>query len=200
LTAGRSTSKREVDTFVDTDETVAFIGSRIRVLRSEREMTLQALANKTGISPSMLSLVERGKTSPSIGTLVAIASALGAHMSDLFDNRADRQQDPLIRMKDQPVYVTAEGVKRRVVRTDVDHGVELVFNEYEPGTGSGVSRIHHSGHEYGVVLEGNLTVEVDGNTYDLSPGDSISYDSELPHRIQNNGRKHVRAVWVNLEH
>ena len=147
----------------------------------------------------MLSLVERGKTTPSIGTLVAISSALGAHMSDLFDNRADKPQKPVIRMDDQPVFVTAEGVKRRVIRTDNDQGIELVFNEYEPGTGSGSGLVHHSGHEYGVVLDGTLTVEVNGAKHELKPGDAISYDSELPHRIQNTGRKLVRAVWVNLD-
>jgi transcriptional regulator with XRE-family HTH domain len=199
VTTRGNTHKNEMGTFVDADETVAFIGNRIRLLRADRNLTLQALAEKTGLSSSMLSLVERGKTSPSIGTLVAISSALGAHMSDLFDNRAGKQEEPVIRVEDQRVYVTAEGVKRRVVRTDDEHGMELVFNDYEPGTGSGSDLVHHSGYEYGVLLEGSLSVEVDGSTYELKPGDSISYNSQLPHRIQNNGRKHARAVWVNLE-
>lgn len=199
MTRGRITRGSELDTFVETEETVAFIGNRIRDLRSQRNLTLQALAERTGLSSSMLSLVERGKTSPSIGTLVAISSALGAHMSDLFDNRADKQQERVIRMADQPVYITAESVKRRIVRTDDERGIELVFNDYEPGTGSGSDLVHHSGREYGVVLEGTLTVEVNGAEYELEPGDSISYDSQLPHRIQNNGRNHVRAVWINLE-
>lgn len=199
MTTRRKTDKHEMGTFVDADETVAFIGNRIRLLRADRNLTLQALADETGLSSSMLSLVERGKTSPSIGTLVAIASALGAHMSDLFDNRAGKQRDPVIRLEDQPVFVTAENVKRRIVRTDDDRGIELVFNEYEPGTGSGSGLVHHSGHEYGVLLEGTLTVEVDGARYELETGDSISYDSKLPHRIQNNGRGHARAVWINLD-
>jgi transcriptional regulator with XRE-family HTH domain len=199
VAVGRRARREEIDTFVDTEETVAFVGDRIRLLRSERNLTLHALAERTGLSSSMLSLVERGKTTPSIGTLVAISSALGAHMSDLFDNRADKPQEPVIRMDDQPVFVTAEGVKRRVIRTDNDQGIELVFNDYEPGTGSGSGLVHHSGHEYGVVLDGTLTVEVNGAKHELKPGDAISYDSELPHRIQNTGRKHVRAVWVNLE-
>src|SRR5918992_904002 len=88
------------DTVVDADATVVRIGTRIRTLRSERNLTLQSLAESTGLSSSMLSLVERGKTSPSIGTLVAISSALGVHMSDLFDNRADKQQERVVRMAD----------------------------------------------------------------------------------------------------
>ena len=61
------------------------IGRNIRQLRMERSLTLQALAEHTGLSPSMLSLLERGKTGPSIGTLVVIAASLGAQMSDLMD-------------------------------------------------------------------------------------------------------------------
>lgn len=187
------------DTVVDADATVSQVGNRIRELRVQRNLTLQALAERTGLSSSMLSLVERGKTSPSIGTLVAISSALNVHMTDLFDDRTVEEGEPVVRVEDQPVYVTGEGVQRRVVRTDDEHGIELVFNEYEPGTGSGGELVHHEGYEYGIVLEGKLTVEVNGNTFELRPGDCISYDSHLPHRISNAGRKHVRAVWVNLQ-
>lgn len=192
-------STKSTDMIVDAEATVVRIGNRIRALRSERSLTLQSLAEGTGLSSSMLSLVERGKTSPSIGTLVAISSALGVHMSDLFDNRQDRVEEPVTRLEDQTVYVTAQGVKRRIAKTDAERGTELVVNEYEPGTGSGAQLVHHSGFEYGLVLEGKLEVEVDGEHYELKPGDSISYDSQLPHRISNNGRKHVTAVWINLD-
>lgn len=193
------TFSREPDTVVDAEATVAHVGNQIRALRGSRNLTLQALAESTGLSSSMLSLVERGKTSPSIGTLVAISSALGVHMSDLFDDKHEKFQEPVTRMEDQQVYVTALGVKRRVAKIDNERGTELVINEYEPGTGSGAEPIHHSGYEYGIVLEGRLRVEVSGEPYDLKPGDCISYDSMLPHRIVNQGRKHVRAVWVNLD-
>ncbi|MGH2788765.1 MAG: cupin domain-containing protein [Actinomycetota bacterium] len=179
--------------------TVAFLGTRIRGLRAQRNLTLQQLAGKTGLSSSMLSLVERGKTSPSIGTLVAICSALGVHMTDLFDTDSRLTREPVVRVADQPVIETPEGVIRRIIRTDDARGIEIVFNEYEPGTGSGASPVHHAGYEYGVVLEGKLTVEVDGHEYELRRGDSIGYDSKLPHKIENAGKRHVRAVWVNLE-
>ncbi len=183
----------------DARETVAYLGSRIRELRGQRNLSLQRLAGMTGISSSMLSLVERGKTSPSIGTLVAICSALGIHMTDLFDTDSRRTREPVVRAADQPVYQTPEGVMRRIVRTDDARGIEIVFNEYEPSTGSGASPVHHKGYEYGIVLEGKLTVEVDGQVYELRRGDSVGYDSKLSHRIENSGKRHVRAVWINLE-
>lgn len=199
MTARRVAGVKNLKTEVGAGTTVTRVGNRIRELRAERDLTLQALADRTGLSSSMLSLVERGKTSASIGTLVAISSALGVHMTDLFTDRDEKDLDPVSRFADQPLYMTAEGVQRKVLRTDELRGIELVFNEYDAGTSSSSEPVHHSGSEYGIVLEGKLTVEVDGEVYELKPGDCISYDSGLPHKISNHGKKHVRALWVNLD-
>lgn len=199
MTRSRLDEKERVNTVVDVDLTVAQVGNYIRTLRAKRSLTLQSLAEKTGLSSSMLSLVERGKASPSIGTLVAIASALGVHMSSLFDADMDRAGDLIIRVDDQPVYVTSSGVRRRLIRTDQARGVELVFNDYEPGTESSNNPVHHAGFEYGVVLKGRLIVEVGGERYEVKQGDCISYDSTVPHKILNPGRTAARALWLNLE-
>lgn len=184
---------------VDTDDTLITLGQRIREIRAERNLTLQTLAQRTGLSPSMLSLVERGKTSPSIGTLVAIASALGMHMSDLFAGDALDQPNVVVRRGEQPVYEASQGVTRRIVRADYANGVEIAINDYEPGTGSGPEPTRHGGVEFGILLEGSLTVEVNGVKYQLGEGDCISYESMTPHRIWNEGPSHARAVWVNLD-
>lgn len=186
---------------VDTEETVVAVGSRIRNLRSERRLTLQMLAAKTGLSASMLSMVERGRTSPSIGTLVAISSALRIHMSALFDIDDEEQlaAEPVHRADDQPKFETAAGVLRRVAQNDNVRGLELVVNEYLPETASAVRPVHHAGTEYGIVIEGELTVELGGETYLLGPGDSITYDSATPHRLSNSGPDRASAIWVNLD-
>jgi transcriptional regulator with XRE-family HTH domain len=175
------------------------IGSRIRQLRSERGLTLQGLAELTGLSASLLSLVERGKTSPSIGTLVAIAHAFDVHMTDLMPDVRNTERLPVLRSDEQRVYATPEGVNRRILRDDRVRGLEVALNEYGPGGRSADSLLHHAGYEYGVVIEGTLTVEVDGHSYELQSGDSIAYDSTHPHRIINRGRGAARAMWVNLD-
>ncbi|MET0565206.1 MAG: cupin domain-containing protein [Acidimicrobiia bacterium] len=175
------------------------IGSRIRQLRGERDLTLQALAEMTGLSASLLSLVERGKTSPSIGTLVAIAHAFDVHMTDLVPGAPPTEVLPVLRHDEQRVYATPEGVTRRILRDDRIRGLEVALNEYGPGGRSADSLLHHAGYEYGVVIEGTLTVEMDGDAYELRPGDSIAYDSTHPHRILNRGRGAAKAMWVNLD-
>lgn len=179
-------------------ETVQDVGRRIRKLRSGQGMRLQDLAASTGVSVSMLSMLERGMAAPSIGTLVAVASALGVHMSDLFQPLDDAVSSPVRRHQDQVEVQAAEGVRRRVVQDDRLSGLEMVVNEYAPGTSSSPQPVHHVGQEFGLVLTGVLTVELDGTEYVLRAGDGITYASTTNHRISNCGRSTARAVWVNL--
>lgn len=180
--------------------TVQAIGMRIRQLRIDRDQTQQMLADATGLSASLVSLVERGKTSPSIGTLVAVSHALGVHMSDLVTPEAADVRTPVVGSEDQPVFKSDTGGHlRRVAADDRVRGVEIAVNEFEPGGASALSDLHHGGFEYGLLLKGELTVTLDGVDHVLSVGDLISYDSSRPHRITNTGRGIARAVWVNLD-
>ena len=181
-----------------TEDAIALIGTRIRDIRTLKGMPLRALGERTGLSMSMLSLVERGKASPSIGTLIAICSALDVHMADLLAPVSLVRKSPVSRAEDQPVVQTQPGVDRRILRDDRANGVEIAINQYAPDTGSAPTPIHHEGFEYGVVLEGQLTVELDGTVHALRPGDLISYDSARNHRITNQGPRKARALWVNL--
>jgi transcriptional regulator with XRE-family HTH domain len=179
-------------------DTIALIGQRLRGFRRARGMSLQELAEATGVSVSMLSLVERGKASPSIGTLIAISAALEIHMSDLLTPAHLVPVDPVSRSAEQAVFRTREGVERRLLSDDRLNGVEIAVNKYEPKTGSAPVPVHHEGFEYGVVLDGELTVELDGKTHTLKAGDLISYDSARRHRIWNYSGRKARALWINL--
>jgi transcriptional regulator with XRE-family HTH domain len=180
-------------------ELIALMGKRMREVRLQRGLTLKELARETGVSVSMLSLVERGRSSPSMGTLVAVCSSLGILMGDLFDGQIAPRANPVARRHEQPLFTTREGVKRRVLQTDEVNRTEFVINEYLPGTGSGQDRTHHRGVEYGFVLEGALHVDVAGALYELETGDAIGYESTLPHRIWNDSDSEIaRAVWVNV--
>jgi len=202
VTSG-ATSEQVVGVEVDMSDraatTVQAIGNRVRELRTDRSLTLQAMADMTGLSPSLLSLVERGKTSPSIGTLVSVAHALGVHMSDLVPGESAAREEPVIRASDQREFATNAGVTRRVLRDDRVRGVEIAINQYAPEGRSADRELHHGGFEYGFVLEGELCIDVDGTSYSLSPGDSIGYDSNRPHRIVNRSNETARALWVNLD-
>nr|WP_276571590.1 cupin domain-containing protein [Bradyrhizobium sp. dw_78] len=175
------------------------IGERIREVRQARNMTLQVLAESTKLSVSMLSLVERGKASPSIGSLIVIAGALGITMSDLIASDPASDEDIVVRASQHHVVETASHVVRRLIREDRSRGLSIAINEYEPNTGNSDTAVSHAGFEYGFVLEGALTVEVDKTSHILKSGDLISYSSRRPHRIWNYGRRKVRTLWFNLD-
>lgn len=186
------------DIAAGTADALAMIGARIRDLRRGRGMTLQQLSDATNLSPSMLSLVERGRTGASIGTLIVISSALGVHMGFLLSEEGAGKSGYVARAADQAVHETVQGVLRRILCEDFERGIEIAINEYEPGTGNSPNPMAHAGFEYGVVLEGELTVDVGDGLQVLQPGDLISYESNLPHRLWNNGSRRVKAFWVNF--
>lgn len=183
----------------EADQTMALVGARIRALRSSQGLTLKHVAERTGVSVSMLSMLERGVTTASIGTLVSVASALGIHMSDLFDRPDPEDAHPVLRREDQPRVQTSEGAVRRVAHHDAQSGVELAVNEYLPGGASNATPTHHEGREFGVLVSGLLRVELDGESHQLRPGDAIAYSSTRPHRISNGGDEVAVAVWVNID-
>jgi transcriptional regulator with XRE-family HTH domain len=180
------------------NETLLVVGASVRMARRRRRMTLQDLADQTGVSVSMLSMLERGVASPSIGTLVSVSSALGLHMAQLFQDPSAQALSPVRRRADQVVIQAAEGVSRRLVHTDVEHDLEMVINEYEPGTSSSKTPVHHDGMEFGLIISGTLTVSLDDVDYVLEPGDGIAYSSSTPHVLTNNGLVKARAVWINV--
>jgi transcriptional regulator with XRE-family HTH domain len=181
------------------DVSLVSLGRRIRHLRQERRMTLQDLAEATGLSSSMISLVERGRTSPSIGSLVVIASAFRVPIADLFVEIDQGREDYVVRCEDQSVVSPWPGVARRTAKIDRLRRVEISMNEWEPNGDTEPQPAHHAGYEYGLLIEGELTVEVEGVTHVLKPGDLISYPSTVLHSLRNAGTDVARAVWVNLE-
>lgn len=173
------------------------IGKNIRASRLAQGLTLTALADKTGLSPSMLSLVERGKASASVGTLVAISSVLDLHIADLLGKR-EHENEIVTSLANQNVLKGLRGVVHRVVADDHARGLQITFNEYGRGTSNSHDPITHKGFEYGLVLGGSLEVTVDGVKHSLSAGDLISYRSTRPHRIVNRGKVRASAIWINL--
>jgi transcriptional regulator with XRE-family HTH domain len=178
---------------------LALIGGRIRAARTSRGMTLQTLGNSTNLTVSMLSLVERGRAAPSIGSLILIANALGVPMSDLVPSSTPDDQDVVVRAGSRPVVESSEKLLRTILRNDRTNGILISLTVYKPGTGASSIPRGHAGSEHGYVLEGELTVELDGTVYRLREGDLISYNSTRAHRIWNYSRRDAKALWFNVQ-
>ena len=198
------------------------IGRRLRAERHRQHVGLRELAKRIGVSPSLLSQIETGKTQPSVSTLYAIANELDLSLDNLFAETTE----PTHRKAPSPSVVTARpaqalellspvqraetrrslmlesGVKWERLTTTADPLVEFLYITYEAGSTSSPQEVmmRHPGREYGIVVSGCLGVAIQFDTYELGPGDSIAFDSTLPHRLWCIGPEPVHAVWVIVGH
>jgi len=194
------------------------MGERLRAARSARRLSLRELAGRLSVSASLISQIETGRANPSVSTLYAIAAELDVSLDELlFSDRvsvppsplavvpeataaATPQTDPIQRAEDRHRIRLASGVLWERLTTASEPGVEFLLVTYEVGGASSPEDAYqrHSGHEWGYVLSGKLEVRIGFDEYVLGPGDSISINSSIPHRLANIGDVPVQAIWFVL--
>jgi len=175
------------------------IGQRIRDLRNEKGLTLGNLSEKIKVSPSLISQLERGGVNPSISLLKSIVDAFELPLSSVLGDEAQKpEQVPYVmKEKERKTLTTEGGVKFVLLSGNYDLECEFIYNEWPPRSSTGKEKYVHEGVECGLLLDGELEVELEDRTYDLKPGDSITFRSDIPHRLNNRWKKLARAVWVN---
>lgn len=178
-----------------TDETIKRLGMSIRRHRKMRGKTLQDVATATGLSVSMLSMLERGLAGASIGSLITISTALDVPMHELFDV-SPSQSGPLRRRAGQTTVEAMPGVLRRTVHSEPSHGLETVVLELAPGSDTGEHPLQHSGREYAVVTQGRVTLELGDASYRVDTGDGMVYAADQPHRIANEGDTTAQIIFT----
>lgn len=173
------------------------IGKKIRYYRQEKEMTVEALANKTNLSSSLISQVERGLSTPSLDSLWKMTQALGISPIKLFEENAN-DQIVVIPREEQKVLILPESNVTYRLLSPVNSQTKLEFLSIvlEPGTWSKVDLVAHKGEECGVIVHGEMTVVVGKKEYLLREGDSIYLDSTVPHRFFNHGDKVAIGIWA----
>jgi transcriptional regulator with XRE-family HTH domain len=195
------------------------IGRRLAEHRARRAVKVSELARRVGVSPSLISQIERGQSRPSVSTLFALSQALDVPVDAFFRDHEEAPSSPRDAF-DQPPAVAARapgGEHRHLVRRDeravieIEGGVrwerltpapldEVEFLElvYAPGAESNPSLYRHPGTEMVLVLSGRLTIFVGFERYDLEAGDSICFPSSTPHRYVNPSDETSRAVTAIL--
>ena len=175
------------------------IGQKIRDLRNKKGMTLGDLAAKINVSPSLISQLERGGVNLSISLLKSIADVLGVPVSSLLETEETKTElpSPLMKEKERKTLITEGGTRFLLLSRNYDLECEFILNEWPPGSSTGKEKYTHEGVECGFLLEGELEVELEDKVYHLKPGDSITFRSDIPHRLNNKGKKLAKAVWVN---
>jgi transcriptional regulator with XRE-family HTH domain len=163
------------------------MGNTLKSLRKDRKLKLKDLAEKTGVSISFLSQVERGKSSVTLESLKKIADALGVNPS-VFFAKDDLQDDLNIRRERFYYKDLSDGIQ--------DANFSPILVTLQPGENEG-NAFSHGGHEFLFVVEGLLTVEVDGRQLQLSEQQSILFDAHKTHYWFNHTEQVVRFLVVS---
>jgi transcriptional regulator with XRE-family HTH domain len=211
-------AERESQTPGERRETAsAGLGSRLRLAREKKGMTVRGLARYVGVSPSLVSQIERSRVMPSVGTLYAIANELGLVVDDLFKGatpgatkgreRAPEKessfvdiQNPVLKSDQRKKISLADGVRWERLTPVSDKDLEFLIVVYNVGAESCPkdALIRHGGKEYAYLISGRLGIKISFEDFELGPGDSISFDAQMPHRLWTIGREPAVAVWVVL--
>ncbi len=179
------------------DPTVNGIGARLRAVRHAGGLTLQQVAHKTGLTPSAISQIERGLSNPSVGSLKAIADALGTTLGSLFNHDAGgRRRSILVHQGARKVLSPAPGITCYLLTASLSGKIQFMLSVYEQGASTGDRLYSHAGEECALVLEGTMELQLGQETHILREGDSIRFECAVPHRVTNVGRKPLRAIWA----
>jgi len=161
------------------------IGARLRQLREERGMSMRSLATASGLSANALSMIERGKASPSVSTLYKLSDALGISVTAFFSGHKTKQEVILVRAGERPRVAFQRGVWEGLGGEQFVGRVEPFMLTLESGAGSGPQTMVHTGHEFVFCLRGQLEYQVESQAFPLGPGDSLLFAAQLKHRWRN---------------
>jgi transcriptional regulator with XRE-family HTH domain len=178
------------------------IGLKIKNLRLEHKLTLEQLAKSSGVSKSMLSQIERGKTNPTLATIWSLTQSLNIEIAQLLENPSTDTKDPhkleMVKAHKIPEIQSADGkcVLRILSPTSLVSQIEWYDMTLQSG-GMLDSESHGDGTgEHLTVTEGELTISLGSKKLTLSAGDTARYDTNAPHIIKNTGRSLARAFLV----
>lgn len=170
------------------------IGVTLLRLRKQRNMTLNEVARKAGLSVSFLSALERGEANPSIATLQKLAELYGTNIRSFFGERGGVKR--LVRPRDRKSLQPQPGVRMEELAFG-DTLMDPSLFRIAPGASSGGS-YHHEGEEFIYVLQGRLEIWLDEiERYTLEPGDCLYFKSTQAHRWRSASDKETLLLWVN---
>jgi transcriptional regulator with XRE-family HTH domain len=166
------------------------LGSRVKHLRSARGWSLEALANASGVSRSMLSQIEREQANPTLAVTLRIARAFGLGLGELLEMPGAASTVNVIRANDHTYHYRSD--KDCQIRTlsplNLEKDVEFYEIRFQRG-GALRSAPHFEGtREFLTVQKGRIRVESAGDVEELNPGDSAHYRADVPHAITNSGK------------
>lgn len=181
------------------------IGQRIKKKRMELGLKGIDLAEKSGLSSGFISQVERDLVNPSVSTLKRIGNALNVPIGIFFEEASSKEEtnefpvnkSPVVHENRRKTLSPNNGVIFYLLNPDMSGDIEFILDIFEPGATTGEESYSHPGEECGLILEGELEVQLEDKKYLLKKGDSITFKSTILHRKTNTGKSKSVSIWAN---
>lgn len=174
------------------------IGATFRRQRHEKGMSLQELARESGVSVGMISQIERDIANPSMRVLTALRRALNMPMQEMFSDSPDGSDEdpPFIRRAADRPHIDLGSLQKELLTSGGNHHLQMMILTIGPEATSGNTALSYPAEKGGLVLEGELTLFVNGQSAVLKEGDSFVFDSSLEHGFRNDSAARARILWV----
>jgi len=182
------------------DKTVSGIGPKVSAARAERGWSLQQLATRAGLSTAAVHKIEKSGMTPTITSLMKIASAFGKSVGYFIEESDPLRPVTVVRGDERSLLYTS---KRGLTLHNISgrYGPFFVAGaeaDVEPLAESGPEPMTHPGEELVLMVEGQLQFSIDGEDYELEPGDSIHFRANRPHAWRNATAAPARAIWLAI--
>ena len=172
------------------------VGIRLRQLREQRGLSIRALARHSGLSANALSLIERGRSSPSVSTLNKVAAAMGVAITTFFQTEPELHDVVHLRAAERTRAPFTRGLVEGLGGEQFSGRVEPFALTLENGANSGPQPIVHTGHEFVLCLRGQLEYQVEDEIFLLEAGDTLLFAAHRQHRWRNPGPLVTSAIFV----
>ncbi len=177
------------------DSPSLLVSKRLKTLRKSQGYTLRTLSEMSGVAVNTISLIERGKTSPTIATLHKLATALAISLTDFCEEDGGRQV--IFTKRDQRQQAQVGSVFMGHLGEGLaNQAISPMMVTFEAEADSGPKPLTHAGHELAFCLNGRIRYEINGKQYLLEPGDSLFFEAQLPHRWENANGASSQALMI----
>ena len=170
------------------------IGQRLKTLRQRQGLSQRKLARVAGVSNATVSLIEHGRTDPSMGLLRKILNSLGVSFAEFFSSETSTSEKYFY-SRDELSEIGSGPISYLQVGSDLSESqLQILYERYDPGADTGQSMLSHDAEEGGIVLQGRLELTIGDKVQVLSAGDAYLFNSRLPHRFRNTGNEECLVV------
>ncbi|MDN8542436.1 HTH-type transcriptional regulator PuuR [Erwinia sp. BC051422] len=168
-------------------------GRRLAEIRQQQGLSQRRVAELSGLTHSAISTIEQDKVSPAVGTLQKLLKVYGLSLSEFFSEPVQPDRPKVVIEANELIDIGSQGVSLRLIHNgSPERTLAMMLETYEPGATT--EKIRHQGEEIGTLLEGEITLTVDGQRYQLRAGQSYVIDTGHPHSFNNTSAQPCRIV------